>query len=743
MISLRRFIDWVDTGPGGAADGAPSGLSVALLRALHLLIEGIPLRHGGGPAEEKDRKAVAALLRRLEGPIEPFDVVEVANSALALFEEDAAAAQERQRGEETRSQAAEKQAELARALLKAFRTVLEEHPGGSAGTEKRKQLIRRLEGPLEPVGAFEIAGEALTLWQQEAREAKDRARLTDDDRRSAERQAELAGASLRALAIVLGAAPFSGAASDEPDPPVRHAIAKLRRRCEGQLQPNDVIGVAQEAVAVLEEDAAERRRRRQEQERQAGREGDLSKALLRGLEMLLAALPPLAEGDAGSLGDGQLPVAELCRRLKEPLAADDVAQIVDRAAAALKNDAVTRAQRAARPDALSQALIQALQMLLDGLPLRSGGSNRSEQPARKTIEELHRRLEEPLVPFDVVEIATDALAVFDKDAKAADLQHDAPHVASATDDLLGALREALRIVIGGLPPAADATVRTESHTKRAAAGLLRRLEEPLAPFDVLEIANEALSAMEQDYKAGVERCHLRNEEFQAMIAMLAETVRALSLEKTASLTRLEQIERRIEQASLLEDLRTLKTNLAECLGAVREAAQSQQKQSTETIQRMERQISKARLRLPEQRPESLEAAATPEAAPAEYVVVFLLDRESSIATRFGEDVRQSILRFLNQRLKEALLPADRVVRWKGAAFLASLKRTGTVVDVRAELSSVASVQVPPFVEVGARTIRLPISLSWAVFPQGRFASLEQLFEKVDEFIARAQGGAAN
>ena len=57
-----------------------------------------------------------------------------------------------------------------------------------------------------------------------------------------------------------------------------------------------------------------------------------------------------------------------------------------------------------------------------------------------------------------------------------------------------------------------------------------------------------------------------------------------------------------------------------------------------------------------------------------------------------------------------------------------------MVDVRAELSSVASIQVPPFVEIGHRSIRLPISLSWAVFPQARYTSLERLFEKVDEFI---------
>ena len=75
------------------------------------------------------------------------------------------------------------------------------------------------------------------------------------------------------------------------------------------------------------------------------------------------------------------------------------------------------------------------------------------------------------------------------------------------------------------------------------------------------------------------------------------------------------------------------------------------------------------------------------------------------------------------------MPSDRVVRWKGAAFLASLKRTGSILDVRAELCSAATIQVPPFVEFGNRSIRLPISLSWAVFPKSHFASLDRLLRK--------------
>ena len=198
---------------------------------------------------------------------------------------------------------------------------------------------------------------------------------------------------------------------------------------------------------------------------------------------------------------------------------------------------------------------------------------------------------------------------------------------------------------------------------------------------------------------------------------------------------------------MVEDLRSLKSNLAECLDAVREAAANQKKQSSETVQLFDRQIQTVKSRLSKTRKPDIEEVyhleGKLESKPAEYMAVFLLDREGSIATRFGEEVRQSLLRIVSQRLKEALLPADRVVRWKGAAFLASLKRNGPVLDVRAELSSIANIQVPPSVEVGRRSIRLPISLSWAVFPKSQFTSLDRLFEQVDAFIAKTQGHVVN
>jgi hypothetical protein len=634
-------------------------------------------------------------------------------------------------------------AEIYQALFAGFRSMLEALPCESTGSATGpagppgRELSRRLDQPLEPFDVLEIAGEAVMLWEQQVREAEGRRRLTEEERQESERQADLAGASLAALGKVLSAAADAAEIAGDGDPRARLALQDLRERCRKPLQPADLALVATDAAKALERDASSRRRLRQEQQRQSGIESELSKAMVRGFENLVRALPPASSSSAPAASPSREPV-ELPRG---PLTADGVARVVELAVDALRNEQEANPESERRADALSQALLQALQILIGGIPLSGAESSEGPHPAAKKVGELLRRLEEPLVPFDVIEIASEALEVFTREAAPSLRRRPENEPGGAKPaDLSGAFMEALRTLVEAMASSVEGETRPDG--TQTPAALLQRLEGPVAPFEVLAIANEAVAAMEQDRRAIGERQRLRNEELQAMISMLAETVRSISEQKDASVGRLQRIERRIEQASMLEDLRLLKTSLAECLEAVREASAAQRKQSGETIQMMQGQISKVQSRVPaalRPRPEEVcRVSPAAEAMAAEFVAVFLLDRETSIAVRFGEDVRQSILKFLNQRLKEALLPSDRMVRWKRAAFVASLKRPGTVQDVRAELGSLARVEIPQFIEIGNRSIRLPISLSWAVFPGANFPSLDRLFEKVDEFIAQAQ-----
>ena len=84
-----------------------------------------------------------------------------------------------------------------------------------------------------------------------------------------------------------------------------------------------------------------------------------------------------------------------------------------------------------------------------------------------------------------------------------------------------------------------------------------------------------------------------------MIAMLADTVAELSGHTDASVAGLQMIEKQIERASELDDIRALRANLQESLLALRDAAAQQRSSSVATVARLQGQIAMARSRIPE------------------------------------------------------------------------------------------------------------------------------------------------
>ena len=126
---------------------------------------------------------------------------------------------------------------------------------------------------------------------------------------------------------------------------------------------------------------------------------------------------------------------------------------------------------------------------------------------------------------------------------------------------------------------------------RTVKGLLRRMDEPPTALGLLGIGSEAVEALET-YAQSTER-YLReeNEQMQTMVAMLTDTVADLSGQTDASVGRLQTIERQIERASGLDDIRSLTASLESCLLAVREAAAEQRSGSAATVRRLQDQIA--------------------------------------------------------------------------------------------------------------------------------------------------------
>lgn len=319
-------------------------------------------------------------------------------------------------------------------------------------------------------------------------------------------------------------------------------------------------------------------------------------------------------------------------------------------------------------------------------------------------------------------------------------------------DLVEGLRQMGRVLLDGIAthvvPGREADLRVLRWTMKGPA---RRMDAPQSALDLLGISSDAVEALETYCEHTNAYQRESNEQMNSMVAMLTETVADLCGQTDASVARLQAIEKEVEHASGLEDRSALRANLQNCLVALREAAAQQRSSSAKTVQRMKDQIGKAQQhaaganqtgisdRKIDLMPEPTDGP--PESVSTAYVAVFKLQRVEQIAGRFGENVKHQMLSLISMRLKTALGPRDRLVRWKQASFVMFLNTTETAKDVRSRLLETVAAIGQQYIEVGRKSALLSVGVDWVMFPQAQYATLEAVLTDVDAFLATTRPGA--
>jgi GGDEF domain-containing protein len=276
-------------------------------------------------------------------------------------------------------------------------------------------------------------------------------------------------------------------------------------------------------------------------------------------------------------------------------------------------------------------------------------------------------------------------------------------------------------------------------------GLARQMDGQQSAMTLLGISSDAVEALETYCQHTTAYLREQHEERQAMIAMLTDTVAELSGQTDASVAGLQAIEKQVERASEVDDIRTLRANLGDSLHALREAAAQQRINSAATVERLQGQIAAARARTPEDPAPSIPAGADlaliPQASdgPVEslntsYVAAFRLQRADHIASRFGETVKHGMLTLIATQLKTVLGPADRLLRWKRTSFVMFINSAGAIQEVRTRLAGAVAATSQQYFEVGRNSAMLSVGVDWIVFPQSN-RPLDAVFTEVDAFLA--------
>ncbi len=273
------------------------------------------------------------------------------------------------------------------------------------------------------------------------------------------------------------------------------------------------------------------------------------------------------------------------------------------------------------------------------------------------------------------------------------------------------------------------------------------VEQAESTAHALLLSGEAVHSMEV-YNRGIE-AFVRNQgqEFRQIMRMLSHSLLEVSQASDTASAKLRQIEKEIESVSRLDELALIRARLNESLHALAEENARQRKQASALTGHLREQLtavcSKAEHHLDPVTglPDSAAAVAEIEEVlaggggrGAVYVAVFRLERLDAINSRYGFAAGDRILLVCAQQLAQRLGAGDKLYRWRGPALLAILQRPVRLQDVRLEVSRIASKRHEELIEIGNRTVLLPLSCAATTIALLEHASSESVVRTVEGFL---------
>jgi GGDEF domain-containing protein len=117
--------------------------------------------------------------------------------------------------------------------------------------------------------------------------------------------------------------------------------------------------------------------------------------------------------------------------------------------------------------------------------------------------------------------------------------------------------------------------------------------------------------------------------------------------------------------------------------------------------------------------------------------VMVVNRIQPINARFGRAAGDRILARFKKYIEAQLGASDQLFRWAGPAVVVVMERPQTADQVRALVKRMFDTPVQETLELGTRSVLIPISAAWSVM---MLTSTPDALEKeIDAFIA-SQGG---
>jgi GGDEF domain-containing protein len=274
--------------------------------------------------------------------------------------------------------------------------------------------------------------------------------------------------------------------------------------------------------------------------------------------------------------------------------------------------------------------------------------------------------------------------------------------------------------------------------------------------DLLVIVGSAIQCL-QEYHANVDRrWDAQTREYQSMLVLLTTAISKLLHGNERAVRNLETIDKQLQHASQLEDLRGIRTRIEICLDSVRAEVADQvdrsrlvrgtfKTASAAPVVRyaMELTGTDPSTGLPGRRAACEALAAAVAAGDSKFAAAIVIERLGAIANRFGAGTADEVLLMVCQMLAQRMAPGDQLFRWSGPGFLALLHREMDLEAVRAEVARWSNPRPEFTIEVNDRTILLTPSYSALVLAAWQTPETESLVAQIDSFIPSSPDPASS
>lgn len=263
---------------------------------------------------------------------------------------------------------------------------------------------------------------------------------------------------------------------------------------------------------------------------------------------------------------------------------------------------------------------------------------------------------------------------------------------------------------------------------------------------------EAIKAL-QEYGRDVKTLsEAQRTELVSVIGTLTKTVGLILSRSTAS--QLTVLERKLEKATAIEDIRFLKLQLNDCLQIARQEVSHQreltaQAQAALANARTEAAHLAAQVRsqdpltgLPNRRVAE-DVLATNCARSRTFAAIVVMARLHAINARYGVQIGDEMIRHTARELVRDL-PAFTVHRWSGPSFLAFTQEEDSLQMAQSRLRTIPPLQMSNAAGgTRERSLMLPVSTAWTVYALESETSAASLITKLDSFVASQVGPIAN